>query len=273
MTSSTLRLALPGDSPPNVIHLSDLHLRDATTLRNAQRLVDHIAWRFRNTPTLVVLTGDIIDTPDPGLWTQAETLLRPLRAANIPVVACPGNHDVAWMGLVGRERYRTMALQWLAQSAGAPPPELSWPRVYRAASLSLILCDSNQGHNKLATGQLGYPQRMALALACQSASERGDQVIVALHHHPMSDDPSLRLKDADALLHLLSSRCDVLLCGHLHQAAAWSEVWGIRRVYAADASTRSLRYRHLWYDAGRWLSSWVHLNQALLPPYPSASSS
>ncbi|RDV36730.1 hypothetical protein DV096_16710 [Bradymonadaceae bacterium TMQ3] len=251
-------LMLPLTGVPDLIHLSDLHLRDDESLRRLRRLVQAIATRHGAArKTVVVLTGDIVDTPDRALWREAETLVALLQDAGVAVVGCPGNHDVGWMGLGANAGDRAMAQRWFTTTWGAPESAKAWPREYGAPGLTLLLCDTTVGENTLATGQLGYTQRMALAAAAQRAKARGDQVVVAMHHHPVNDDASLKLHDAEALLHLLASRCDVLLCGHLHQASAWSGVWGIGRIYAADAAVEAQRYRHLSFQHGRWLASWV----------------
>lgn len=258
MSHDDASIQLPVEGVPDLIHLSDLHLRDDESLRRLRRLFEAIATRHGATrKTVVVLTGDIVDTPDRALWREAQALVALLQDAGVAVVGCPGNHDVGWMGLGANESDRAMAQRWLTCTWGAPESAKAWPREYVAPGLTLLLCDTTVGDTRLATGQLGYTQRMALAAAAQRAKGRGDQVVVGMHHHPVSDDPSLKLHDAEALLHLLASRCDVLLCGHLHQASAWSGVWGIGRVYAADAAVEALRYRHLSFQHGRWLASWV----------------
>lgn len=258
MSLDEASIKLPFERVPDLIHLSDLHLRDDIKLQETKGLFKAIAQRHGDArKTVVVLTGDIVDTPDRVLWREAQALVALLQDAGVAVVGCPGNHDVGWMGLGANESDRAMAQRWLNCTWGAPASTSSWPREYRAPGLTLLLCDTTVGDPRLATGQLGYPQRMALAAAAQRAKGRGDQVVVGMHHHPVSDDPSLKLHDAEALLHLLASRCDMLLCGHLHQASAWSGVWGIGRIYAADAAVEAQRYRHLSYQHGRWLASWV----------------
>lgn len=241
-----------------IAHLSDLHIKDEESKFAAKELVADIMVRFRPGEIVVAVTGDIIDSPSFEEWTMAEDVFAVLVEDGYLVIFCLGNHDVAWQGLDDRDRFVQLAYGWLDRVAGLVVDDRSWPVVYNVGSdLAIISVNSNAGDNSLATGSVGYAQRIRVAKECHRAKTAGRQVVVLMHHHPMSKNLTLRLEDASDLLHTVSHRADVLLFGHLHIAAAWSDVWGIGRIYAADKSTESMRYRLLEFSEGVWRDRWV----------------
>lgn len=243
-----------------IAHLSDLHIKDGSSQSAARRLFADIQKRYSKEEIAIVVTGDIIDSPDPRQWQLATEVFRPVVEAGYLVIPALGNHDVAWLGLKEHDHYRAMATHWLNEVFGLVVTDQDWPiTIYAGSKIAVVVANTNIGTNGLARGTVGYLQRMRIAQECQRQKSRGRQVVVAMHHHPKSDNASLRLTDAEELLHALSHRCDVLLCGHLHEAAAWSDVWGVGRVYASCKSTSTLRYRVLECAGEVWRREWVEL--------------
>lgn len=250
-----------------IAHLSDLHICDDASEAAARALVRDIIARFNPTDTVVALTGDIIDSPSADQWARAASVVGELVAAGFRVVSSLGNHDVDWRGLTPAREYRELATSWLCDTLGLEVDEDHWPVVYREQGVTFIACDSNRAtrpeRHAIATGALGYQQRMRLARECEIARRRGDQVVTLSHHSPICDNPTLLMIDGPEFLHTLAHRCDVLLVGHLHTAEAWSGVWGIGRIYAADASGRSGRYRVIRREGERWVGEWIRVADRL----------
>lgn len=244
----------------NIAHLSDLHIFDDASEDAARALVCDIIANLNPANTVVALTGDIIDSPSADQWARAARVVGALVEAGFRVVTSLGNHDLDWMGLTPAREYRELAMSWLCDTLGLEVDEDHWPVVYREKGVTFIACDSNRAtrpeRHAIATGALGYQQRMRLARECELARRRGDQVVTLSHHSPICDNPTLLMTDRSEFLHALAHRCDVLLLGHLHTAAAWSGVWGIGRIYAADASGRSGRYRVIRREGERWVGEW-----------------
>lgn len=243
-----------------IAHISDLHICDDASEDTARALVRDIIATCDPADTVVALTGDIIDSPAPDEWARAAKVVGELVEARFRVVTSLGNHDLDWMGLYPAPKYRELAKSWLNDTLGLEVDEDHWPVVYRERGVTFIACDSNRSvrpeRHALATGALGYQQRMRLARECELARRRGDQVVTLSHHSPICNNPTLLMTDGPEFLHTLAHRCDVLLVGHLHTAAAWSDVWGIGRIYASDASGRSGRYRLIRLEGDRWVEEW-----------------
>ena len=80
-----------------IAQISDLHIKRPGALAYGRvdtaaalsRCVDELN-RFSPRPDLVVISGDLADTPAKEEYDHLKTLLAPLE---IPFVAIPGNHD------------------------------------------------------------------------------------------------------------------------------------------------------------------------------------
>lgn len=243
-----------------IAHLSDLHIKDGSSQSAARRLFTDIQAHYSKDEIAIVVTGDIIDSPDPRQWQLATEVFRPVVESGYLIVPALGNHDVALLGLKEHDHYRAMANRWLDEVFGLVVTDRDWPiTVYAGEQIAVVVANTNIGTNGLARGSIGYLQRMRIAQECQRHKSGGRQVVLAMHHHPKTSNESLRLTDAEELLHALSHRCDVLLCGHLHEAAAWSDVWGVGRIYASCNSTRTRRYRILSCTSGVWRGEWFEV--------------
>ena len=80
--------------PVLIAHLSDLHFGE----NEHEKVWDEVV-RFINDdlrPHLILITGDIVNTPDPALFRRAKVELDRLRTRSKPEFryrVCPGNHD------------------------------------------------------------------------------------------------------------------------------------------------------------------------------------
>ena len=87
----------PADDHTLIGHISDLHFGSAhadDVWRSVSKfLVDTVR------PNLLLITGDLVDTPKARLYEHAKTALDNLR---IPYYVCAGNHDRHLKGNVSR---------------------------------------------------------------------------------------------------------------------------------------------------------------------------
>lgn len=230
-----------------IIHVSDTHGGKKiglpwrrTSLSDVSReLIDVIHERHPN--AFVIHTGDVGEHPDDldeqaAIWGRLKN-----KKAKIP-----GNHDRKRGGFLGFREPGQEFEQFLRETGHSYS---TFPcAVDVDANTRLILIDSNIPPVRLARGHVGYDQLIKVAQFLEQAQRAGKRTIVALHHHPWQHNSTLVVEDWESLLSTLSARCDLLLFGHDHTAGAWSDVYGVRRAYAADATTRSRRYRVIWWD-------------------------
>jgi Icc protein len=199
--------------PPTLIaQISDLHIKTPGTL--AYGKVDTAAAvarcvvdlnRFTPRPQLVVISGDLVDTPAAEEYDHLKALLTPLE---IPFVAIPGNHD-------DRTLMRAAFPDGgYAQGSGAI-------NVLRAVDdLDLVLLDSSvPGHpyGELEPDTLGWLDATLGASSTRPA-------LLFLHHPPFitgiehMDVQNLRNAAALSAIVKKHKRIRLIAAGHVHRA-------------------------------------------------------
>ena len=188
-----------------VLHLSDLHYgagEDAAIERGAPILIE----RFE--PELVIASGDLSHR---GREDQLARASRFLHALERPVLAVPGNHDIphSFPGRFTRT-FREFERQWETTE-----PTFSSPSLY-AIGLNSVRAWRHQSGG-IRDGQL------------KSAAERlreavdGSFRIVVLHHHLIGAPWRSRKRPVArrnrVLASLVDAGADLILAGHIHQAA------------------------------------------------------
>lgn len=243
-----------------IAQLTDLHV----TARGARafgqvdtndalaRAVAHVAALPRR-PDLVVVTGDVVNGPQPGEYAMAAELLAGL---GLPLLVIPGNHD-------DREELRT-ALRPL--DPGLPEgPYLH--RMVDTGPLRILALDTVVPGRP--EGALDAP-RLAW-IADRLAEAPHERPLLVLMHHPpfvsgIGHMDRMNCAGADALAGLLRGRTVAgLLCGHVHRpiTAHWHGIPcfcgpGTAHLVALDLEAESpARWTreppavalHLWDDA------------------------
>jgi hypothetical protein len=112
-----------------ILHLSDLHFGAKGQRQVWDSLRDYINGRLDPRPDLVVVTGDIVDTPSPDSLKLAREQIGLLAAGHKRrFLVCPGNHDRHWRG---------NATAWLTR----------WvPRLKRAGDAAALFAATFDGH-------------------------------------------------------------------------------------------------------------------------------
>jgi 3',5'-cyclic-AMP phosphodiesterase len=198
--------------PILIAQISDLHIKrpgelaygKVDTAAALARCVDALN-SFVPAPDLVVISGDLVDTPSVSAYGHLKRLLTPLR---IPLAAIAGNHD-------GRGMLRDV---WpdcdYAQCGGA----LNWQR--SVGDLDIVLVDSSvpgEPH-----GMLDEPTLKWLDTTLGASSTR--PALLFLHHPPFTTGidhmDRQNLRNADALADILRrhERARLIAAGHVHRA-------------------------------------------------------
>jgi 3',5'-cyclic AMP phosphodiesterase CpdA len=188
-----------------VLHLSDLHYGagdDAAIERGAPILID----RFQ--PELVIASGDLSHR---GREDQLASASRFLRSLDRPVLAVPGNHDIPYTFPARFTRsFREFEEQWQTTEP-----------TYSSPTLHVIGLNSVRPWRH----QSGGIRNSQLAQAedrLRGAHPDAFQVVV-LHHHLIGAPWRSRKKPVarrnHVLASLVSAGADLILAGHIHQAA------------------------------------------------------
>jgi 3',5'-cyclic-AMP phosphodiesterase len=183
-----------------VAHLSDCHIgaTDEAPAR-LRRALDHVA-ACAPQPDVVLLSGDLADH---GLDVEYEVAAGLLSTVTVPVIACPGNHDV-----------RTRFVQHLG-----PAESVIDVAGYRLIVLNSLV-DAPEGE-RIDRGELTEDSLRLL----DEALAAGAPTFVGLHHPPVDlhvdlMDP-IKLSTAEGLAEVLARHSNVVavLVGHAHTMA------------------------------------------------------
>jgi len=197
--------------PVYIAQISDLHIKPpgslaygrVDTAKALERCVAALN-AFAPRPDLVVISGDLADTPTAGEYAYLQRLLAPLE---LPFVCIPGNHD-------SRELMRAALPQAYAFASG-PLNQL-----VEIGGLELVLLDSSvpgQPH-----GELEAPTLQWLEATLESSADR--PALVFLHHPPFKagiwhmDRQNLRNAAELAAVVRRHPRVQLIATGHIHRA-------------------------------------------------------
>jgi 3',5'-cyclic AMP phosphodiesterase CpdA len=194
-----------------IAQISDLHIKrpgelaygHVDTAAALKRCVAELN-RLNPRPQLVVISGDLADTPSAEEYEHLKSLLTPLE---IPFVAIPGNHD-------DRQMMRA------ALPNGGYAHDGPLDSAHRAGELDLVLLDSSvpqKPHGMLEDATLRW-------LDATLGSSKGRPALLFLHHPPfitgINHMDVQNLHNAKALADIVKrhSRVRLVAAGHVHRA-------------------------------------------------------
>jgi Icc protein len=197
--------------PVRIAQISDLHIKSqgvlaygrVDTARALERCVIALN-EFRPRPDLVVISGDLADTPTAEEYEHLKRLLAPLE---LPFVGIPGNHD-------SRELMRAAFPQAYAFASGPLNQQIE------IGGLDLVLLDSSvpgKPHGDLDAATLQW-------LDATLASSTDRPALLFLHHPPFQTgiwhmDRQNLLNAADlAPIVRRHPRVQLIATGHVHRA-------------------------------------------------------
>jgi 3',5'-cyclic AMP phosphodiesterase CpdA len=191
--------------PSRVLHLSDLHFgagNDDAIVLGAPALIE----RFE--PELVIASGDLSHRGRDDQLARATAFLRSL---DRPVLAIPGNHDIPYTFPARFTRsFRGFERHWETTE-----PTYSSPTLHVIGLNSVRPWRHQSGG--IRAGQLVRAEER-LKEAAPSAFQ-----IVVLHHHLIGAPWRSRKKPVARRNHVLAALvaagADLILAGHIHQAA------------------------------------------------------
>jgi 3',5'-cyclic-AMP phosphodiesterase len=202
--------------PILIAQISDLHIKlpgalaygRVDTAKALERCVAALN-EFRPRPDLVVISGDLADTPTDEEYAHLQHLLAPLQ---LPFIGIPGNHD-------SRELMRAA---FPGQPYAADSGALNQTR--DVAALEVILLDSSVPGKPY--GELEAPTLQWLDATLASSPER--PALLFLHHPPFQAGiwhmDRQNLLNANELAAIVGKhpRVRLVAAGHVHRATMTS---------------------------------------------------
>jgi 3',5'-cyclic AMP phosphodiesterase CpdA len=197
--------------PVRIAQISDLHIKPpgslaygrVDTAKALERCVTALNG-FRPRPDLVVISGDLADTPSLEEYDYLKRLLTPL---TLPFVGIPGNHD-------SRELMRSAFPQAYALSSGPLNQRVE------LGGLDLLLLDSSVPGKP--HGELDAPTLQWLDAELAASPER--PALLILHHPPFRTGiwhmDRQNLLNANELAGIVRRhpRVQLIAAGHVHRA-------------------------------------------------------
>jgi 3',5'-cyclic AMP phosphodiesterase CpdA len=191
--------------PVRLLHISDLHAGSAEETqveRGLAPLIERVA------PELVVVTGDLAHR---GRRREHEQAAAFLRGLGRPLLVIPGNHDIPY----------TFPARFTRPWAEF---ERQWERVEPVfSSESVVVVGLNSVRPwRHQSGGIRRPQIDRTQELLAQAPE-GALRVVALHHHligaPWRSRKKPVAKRSEVLAGLVDAGAELILAGHIHQAA------------------------------------------------------
>lgn len=208
-----------------ILHLSDLHIGVGKNYFHAKWIVSWIMANLDWREHIILITGDLVDSPSAQTYRAAAGLIEEMRRAGFSVLTVPGNHDIHYLGLdlgLGREVGRAMWREWIDPVSSWNPGD-TWPKTFDADGVKIIGVDTNAGTSgdwiaHTAQGEVGETQLGRLSVEVQ------DTLNVILGHHKLFwREPWHKLLDAAEVLEIIRHRTLGWVCGHKHEQARHEE--------------------------------------------------
>lgn len=230
-----------------IAQITDTHIRAGGAFAfggkvdTSQRLraTVHFLARMAPKPTVVLATGDLVDTGDPEDYRQLLQLLAPL---GMPVLPIPGNHDArvpmcAAFPDVAR-RLDQPFVQYVVDE-------------YPVRLIALDTLEDGRIGGRMCAERLAWIERVLAGSA---------RPTVLFMHHPPFDygaapNDDMHCDGAEAMQRIVSRHHNVLavLCGHLHRSTM--RHWGGTVVCTVPATAPMLEIKLDGGHPGGWIDS------------------
>lgn len=234
----------------SVLHLSDLHLGAENSTERMQKLVSAILARFKGGERpVIVITGDLVNSPFGDSYRKAEKHFDQLRNAGFSVLVVPGNHDYGF-GFFNWPPYERKFRQTFLRK-----PEAGYPRLDILGDIAFIGLDSSAAELHFfdllgPNGEIGKSQLRKLAALLENSDVRKSRHrVLYMHHHPNDSGTFMGLKDWKPLHQLIDrpGLFTAVLFGHRHLVvpkgkAAREPFQHIARAYDGGASLQKKGY-------------------------------
>ena len=176
-----------------------------------------IEYILADPPDLVLFTGDATSCGQPGEFSRALRMFRPLLKSKIPFVYTPGNHDA----YVTDRACRSALERFTLKMSRGEHPLASYPFTLDFPLFRLVVIDCARPFNPVLS--CGYMDPATRQYLLKEAARLDSKPIICAGHFPLLTGSSLlnfrrRLYGASGAAELLEDRIiDLSLCGHIHR--------------------------------------------------------
>ncbi len=231
---------------PTLVHLSDIHFGPPEVPAHVAAVERRLRERRWDA---VAISGDFTQRNFRGQFAKARRFVD-LARDSAPTVVIPGNHDVAWWWCVGGLGLRAMMYRGYRRWISADlEPTLQAPGLTVA---SINTSHGIQGHTltarlrDLSVVGAVLPAQWASAGRTLAAAPTGDLKALMMHHNLLAGRLSQRwglTSRAAGIDDAIETGCEVVLCGHDHEARVEQVERAGRRIVVSQVNTLSNRAR------------------------------
>jgi len=231
---------------PTLVHLSDIHFGPPEVPAHVAAVERRFAERRWD---VVAISGDLTQRNFRGQFVKARAFIDKA-CASAPTVTIPGNHDVAWWWCVCGLGVRSLMYRGYSRWISADlEPSL------RASGASVASINSAHGiqwytltarPRDLAVVGAVQPAQWARAARELAESPAGDLRVLMLHHNVLRGTLSKRwglTSRERGLDDVAATGCELVLCGHDHEAQVEQVERDGRRFVVSQVNTISTRSR------------------------------
>lgn len=225
-----------------IVHISDTHVGSRDGLKRLNNIINTIMLKYNPNTTIVVHTGDVIDSYSEINCGLAQNSLKRLTQAGFRILLCPGNHDYGNSFFLSKKWSDGFRAKFSKEIFNCDVP-LTFPVITLIEDVMFIGLDTSERELRfwetlMAEGDVGPDQRAVLQRALDTARNKGLRTVVYMHHNPFINGysvrpdlgdaklffrliqwfskPFRRLKDAYSLMNVCRDKADILLFGHQH---------------------------------------------------------
>ena len=223
--------------------------RNRFRLERLTRAVERI---LEMKPDLVICTGDLTSTGQPGEFEKVRPYLAPLRDSGIPLIYTPGNHDC----YVRRPKCRRAVEEMALYLSHGKFPFDGRPRIIPFGGVNFITVNTSRPSNLLCSWGFLAPEDAAfVADACERLAGEGPRVLV--NHYPIIEDHPLlrtrhRLFGERPVRRLIESgKLELSLCGHVHKMGLRVDAEGHGECCAGSLTANGAMWEILCDEAAR----------------------
>ena len=202
-------------------------------LERLRRAVEYI---LDTKPDVIVCTGDLTSTGQPGEFEKISPYLEPLKKSGIPFLYMPGNHDC----YVHRPKCVKAMKEMVQYLSGGLYSFDELPAVRRIAGADFILLNTSRPSNLLCSW--GFVNKKDSAFIEEFCNRPQTAPRILLSHYPMIEEhPFLRLRHAligqkNILKLMREKKIDLSLCGHVHKPSQKVDADGRGEVCAGSVT-------------------------------------
>ncbi len=209
-------------------------------------------------PDVVVCTGDLTSTGQPGEFATAKDILRPLRESNIPILYTPGNHDY----YVKRSKCVNAMKEMTEYLTKGKYSFDDMPCVQQYGGIDFIIVNESWPTNLLMSS--GSVKKRTSQFVEQFCNKPKQHPRIIIGHYPLIEEaPIMRFRhrlfgQKNVLKLLRNGMIDISLCGHIHHPYCKLTTDGKGEI-CAGSITRNGVINEICYDEKTGLFKQQHL--------------